>query len=134
MKVVAMFTALLALTGCEKHSESQAIVDRIHNLEIQKMCADQVSKLFREYGYDAKKFDVYMAHYFPEQNKCFAHFSTTLADAKGLSTTEVIYDAFTGDTYGSMTVMRDSTPVPSDHLFDCTIKSPSQADKQCRTR
>jgi hypothetical protein len=114
--------------------------ERVHNLSLQRTCADQADKFFKVEKEDkANALTGYIDHYNSKLQKCFIRYSSTdysNVSSKGfVATYENLQDAFEGVEYGSFFQRQDTkdTPRPAPTII-CTLTPPIGASQACSSK
>jgi hypothetical protein len=114
--------------------------ERVHNLNLQRTCADQADKFFKVEKEDKSNvFIGYINHYNSKLQKCFIHYSSvdySDISSKGfVSTFENIHDVFEGVEYGSFFQRQNTKDTsPSAQLVTCTLTPPVGASHTCSSK
>jgi hypothetical protein len=101
------------------------------NLEQQRTCAEQSEKVFKRLGYDDQPLAVMTNRYNVDKGRCFMLISMdTLGDA-GSSTTERMYDAFSGEQVGNYF---EANEKDKPQQIQCAFLTRSARGKTCSSK
>jgi hypothetical protein len=111
-----MLFALLLMISCTskpprqevKPASAESTSDVSHpTLVQQKMCAEQAKKAFDENQQEARQLggdqpiSDYTSHFDPQKNICYVRITSTTASKRGVTNSDVVYDAFERRLFGN---------------------------------
>ena len=120
-------------------AESAPTAAAVRSLELQRMCADQASKAFKEIGYPKQQAvdHSFENHYSVKLGKCFVIYRTyDVSKVTTSSIFESLDDAFEGVNYGDFfdSIGGKNEPVPQHHVTTCEISIPGKQTTYCQTQ